>query len=336
MAQRTVSIQIPLDAAPGDTPSFVVGGNELELTIPDCSFPGDVLEIQLGDDETAKDNDDKEDQDIVTRVPLDNDKALVLHHGVPADKYTWKATSEDDDGTHAMAWPAGLELAKFMCFEKNAHISSVLELGSGLGVVGLALAAKSIANSSKTIVVLTDVSSAMPLLNYNVQQNQHLIPSNVTVQTQELNWKNDASAAACVKKYDLIVGSDLLYNTCMIPSLVATLKSCMSSRVLIAVRWRKPDLERRFFQDTSDFVDWNLVGASRCCHCCCSLSWNEYGNPTMDVSNQYFRQTMVAIRGNLRSLAEISESDVKEMTEQEYYQWEQAQIQIYEGIRRKT
>jgi hypothetical protein len=166
----------------------------------------------------------------------------------------------------------------------------------------------------------------MPLLDNNVHQNQHLIPSNVTVQTQELNWKNDTTVCA---KYDLIVGSDLLYNTCMIPSLVATLKRYVSSRVLIAVRWRKPDLERRFFQDTSDFVEWNLVGSK------CSLSWNDYGNPTKEASNQYFMQTMVAVRGSLKSLSEISESDMNDMTEQEYHQWEQAQIQIYEGVRRE-
>lgn len=320
MAQHTVSIQIPRDATPGDTLSFVVGGNELELTVPQGSLPGDVLEIQVGDD-TAEDNDDKEEQEEITRVPLDNDKTLVLHHCAPAD-YAMKET--DADGTHAMAWPAGLELANFVCSEKNAPIKSILELGSGLGVVGLALAAKS--TTSKTIV-LTDLSSAMPLLDYNVQQNQHLIPSNVTVQTQELNWEDDTSA--CVK-YDLIVGSDLLYNTCLIPSLVATLQRYMSSRVVIAVRWRKPDLERRFFQDTNDFVEWNLVGSK------CSLSWNDYGNPTTDASNQYFMQTMVAVRGNLRSLSEISESDTNDMTEHEYRQWEQAQIQIYEGVRRKT
>lgn len=345
MTQRTVSIQIPLDATPGDMLSFVVGGNELELTIPEGSLPGDVLEIQLAKDETGENNDDKEETDIITRVPLDDDKTLVLHHFVPADNHSGNdetdiADDYDDDGTHAMAWPAGLELAKFICFEKqNAQIiSSVLELGSGLGVVGLALAAKlsTTTTCSKTrTIVLTDVSSAMPLLNYNVQQNQHLIPSNVTVQTREFNWENDANAAAYVNnKYDLIVGSDLLYNTCMIPSLVATLQRCMSSRVLIGVRWRKPDLERCFFQDTSNFVDWTLVESSS--KCCCSLSWKEYGNPTKVVSNQYFRQTMVAVRGTLKSLAEISESDINDMTEQEYYQWEQTQIQIYEGVRRKN
>ena len=352
MTQRIVSIQIPLDATPGDMLSFVVGGNELELTIPEGSLPGDVLEIQLGNDETGEDKDDKEENDIITRVPLDDDKTLVLHHCVPADYHSWNDETDiaddddydDDDGTHAMAWPAGLELAKFICFEKsNTQISSVLELGSGLGVVGLALAAKlstTTTTSSKTItIVLTDVSSAMPLLNYNVQQNQHLIPSNVTVQTRELNWNNDMNAdAACVNnKYDLIVGSDLLYNTCMIPSLVATLQRCMSNHIWIAVRWRKPDLERCFFQDTSNFVDWTLVessSSSKCC--CCSLSWKEYGNPTKDVSNQYFRQTMVAVRGTLKSLAEISESDSNDMTEQEYYQWEQTQIQIYKGVRRKN
>jgi predicted nicotinamide N-methyase len=317
-----------------------VGGNELELSVPEGSAPGDVLEIQVG--ETAEPHDDGETEEettiTTTRVPLDNEKTLVLHHCPPADDddddHETLLKDDDADGTHAMAWPAGLQLVKFMLGikeEECAQIQHVLELGSGLGVVGLALAAKS------TIcrrIVLTDCASAMPLLQYNVQQNRDLIPSTMTVETRALNWQDtnihDDSTTAKTK-YDLIVGSDLLYNPTMIPALVFTLQKLVSGRVWIAVRWRKPQLERGFFEETSHFVEWNLVGDSNC-----SLSWKEYGDPTSQASNQYFMQTMISIQGTLKPLAEIGETDVNSMTEQEYQKWEQAQIQIYEGVKRES
>jgi predicted nicotinamide N-methyase len=322
MTQRTISIQIPQNAAPGDTLNFCVGGNELELTVPPGSAPGDILEIQVG--ETTQDDDETEE--TITRVPLDDEKTLVLHHCPPTNE---PSNDDDADGTHAMAWSAGLELVKFMSAssqEEHDHIQRVLELGSGLGVAGLALAAKS------TIcrrIVLTDRASAMPLLQYNVQQNQDLIPSTVTVETCAFNWQNDDDNASTT--YDLILGSDLLYNPTMIPALVSTLKKLVSSLVWIAVRWRKPQLERRFFEETSHFIEWNLTGHSKC-----PLSWKEYGDPTSEASNQYFMQSMISIQGTLKPLAEISEEDTNSMTEPEYQQWELAQIQIYEGVKREN
>ena len=131
---RTISIQIPEDAAPGDTLTFTVDGAELELTVPEACLPGHVLEIQVG----GKKDTDFEDESV-TRVALNNDTTLVLHHCCDP--------RNDVDGTHAMAWPAGEELARQLVSSSNnvltqfASCRSVLELGSGLGLVGLALAA---------------------------------------------------------------------------------------------------------------------------------------------------------------------------------------------------
>lgn len=331
--RRTVSLQIPEDAVPGDTLSFVVDGTELQLIVPDGASTGQVLEIQVGGGSDAAE--EQELNEEVTRIPLYNNKELVLHHQVPsAEKDSQKSEGSDDaDGTNAMAWPAGLELVKCLCSrETETYIhecETVLELGSGLGLVGLALAA--VSDTKKTFshktIVLSDCASAMPLLQYNVERNQHLY-TNVTIQTQELNWNKEDTTAM---KYDLIIGSDLLYNVNMIPALVSTLKRHAKRRILIAVRWRKPNLERTFFQDSTSFINWKLVSIDSN-----SLSWKEYGSPSNETSNAFFLQTMVAVKGALKPLANISESDTSNMMKEEHEAWERLQIQVYEGTVKKT
>ena len=324
---RTVSLQIPSDAMPGDTLTFTVDGTELELAVPDRANAGQVLQIQVvcGAPQHAP------DEEEVTRVAInDNDTMLVLHHCIPAND---NDKNSDADGTHAMAWPAGLELAKCLSSlpsdtkEYIRQCETVLELGSGTGLVGLALAAnKDYSCLSKTIL-LSDCSSAMPLLKYNVQKNQHLLSPNVHIETQELNWGDNKDQD--ITKYDLIVGSDLLYNAKMIPSLVSTLKKLRAkSRVLLATRWRKPNLERQFFQDSSDFIEWKLLSLPSST---CTLSWEAYGDAQNQLSNQFFMQTMVAVQGTLKRLANITESDMSNMTNEEHEAWERLQIQIYEG-----
>ena len=166
----------------------------------------------------------------------------------------------------------------------------------------------------------------MKLLDYNVEQNKHLVPSNVTVQTRELTWTEGDTDNDTV--YDLIVGSDLLYNITMIPALVSTLLRHLGpdTSILWAVRWRKPHLERQFFQDTSNMVEWKILGTNSC-----TLSWQDYGNPDCEASNSYMMQTMVSVGTMLKPLAEITEADTNEMTKEEHHAWERAQIQIYQG-----
>lgn len=350
--RRTVSLQIPPNAVPGDTLSFVVDESELELTLPEGVCAGEILEIQVGDggEEAAaeQDNDNAGEEQQVTHVPLQDEKILLLHHVAPESGEETKNSNKsdaNDDGTHAMAWPAGQELVKSLCgsslFPSDVEtyvreFETVLELGSGLGLVGLALAATTTKLVSspprQRTIVLSDCQSALPLLKYNVQQNQHLIPQNVSVQVQELHWDNrPTNENVTQQKYDLIIGSDLLYNVDMIPALVSTLKHHANKRVLLAVRWRKPTLEKCFFENSSDFIDWKLLVPLRNEAGSCTLSWKAYGDPTNDASNAFFLQTMVAVKGTLKPLADITEEDTSSMSEEEHAAWERLQIQVYEG-----
>lgn len=320
---RTLTLRVPDDAEEGDTLTFVVNGQELEVPVPFGTKPGDVLEIQL-------DNNERQDgeNDLITMVDLGGGRMLELNSELPndvADKHENDEDINDDecDGTYALPWAAGFEITRRLneiTFEVQPK--RVLELGSGLGLVGMAYAIKQLGKDG--IMVLTDLPSAMPLLRYNLEQNKEILPSSVHART--LQWREE-SAPPSEPPYDCIIGSDLLYNVQTISALVATIRRLLHPTkgiMLLAARWRKPELEREFFRRSG--LEWSLLPSSTC-----QLSWEEWGNPSVQASNLYFQQTMVSIQGKPKALADITEDETRNLTTQEFEAWEQAHIQIYLG-----
>jgi hypothetical protein len=136
-----------------------------------------------------------------------------------------------------------------------------------------------------------------------------------------------------------------------------------NGRVLLAVRWRKPQLERAFFEETTSRlgITWTNAAAadlfnpsptaatatatikkkSHYVLPLCDLDWRDFGNPASPASNRYLQQTMISIQQQglsssspqLKPLASITEQDTAAMTELEYEMWERAFIQVYIGAR---
>ena len=254
----------------------------------------------------------------------------------------------------------------------------VLELGSGVGGLGMALAAstQAIAASHPLQVTLTDCEAALPLLQYNVQHNirNHLfdnngdassltrtsrittdsttptttfaatttttsplsIPSDVRVDCQTLDWATNPPSSL-YNQCDLIVTSDILYNPTSIPALVETVgrlwkRDSKAATLLWIVRWRKPDLERDFFQRTRDElqVEWTLVSTPKFP---CPLDWTQVGDPNCPASNQYFGQDIqLSLHHDLYVLADITPEMVEQMTNHQHDAWERAHIQVYRGV----
>lgn len=322
---RTITIQVPETADEGDTLTFVVNGQELEVPVPVGSKPGDVLEIQVADNERQDDDDD-----LITKVDLGSGILLELNSEIPKDGAAEESADFDDDdvddecdGTHALPWAAGFEIVRRLNEIKfEVQPKRVLELGSGLGLFGMAFAIKQLGKDAS--LMLTDMPAAMPLLLYNLERNKHILPS--TVRARSLIWREE-SAPPTEPPYDCIIGSDLLYNVKAIPALVATVRRLLHptrGTVVLAVRWRKPELEREFFRNSD--LEWTVLSSSSC-----QLVWEEWGNPCVDASNLYFRQTMVSIQGTPKALADITEEDTKTLSILEFEAWEQAHIQLYVG-----
>lgn len=317
---QSVSIQIPQDAEPGDVLTFVVHETELELEIPFGSKGGDVLEIQLAAGPAGQADATSEDV-----LELCNGSKLQFRNSLPSG-------GGEHDGTHRMPWPCGRALALQRGFPSLVpSVDRVLELGSGLGVLGLTYAAS--LRDHAAIIDLSDCAAATPLLEYNVEENRHVMSDKIQVRTRVLEWSEDNPREE-TEHFPLILGSDLLYNVKSIPALVATVKRYLEPEngcILFAVRWRKPVEEREFFRRTEQFgIQWTLSDSDHACR----LGWREFGNPDCEASNLYFSQTMVSSgAGQPKSIGSITESDVEAMTEEEHQAWERTFIQSYVGVR---
>ena len=81
-----------------------------------------------------------------------------------------KIEQEGQVGIGGMVWDASLILAKFLYCNKSivfSKISSVLEVGSGTGICGLACALM----EPKLKVTLSDLRSHLPLIQTNIDIN---------------------------------------------------------------------------------------------------------------------------------------------------------------------
>jgi predicted nicotinamide N-methyase len=386
-----ITIQVPPNVEAGiDTLTFEYGGNELEIIVPPGSVAGDFLQIQVGgvdesdgervnNDETTDAVDTEEGSSGLISMPLGDGGILHIYDSINNNQTIMASSNNDDgeDGTNRMIWAAGRVLAQALTSSfglqllndllltpysaANATIDQLncLELGSGLGVCGLALAhaLNSIGRESDNSllehsiianILLTDRGEdTVQLLRKNIQSNHPANNDQDTTTTAELLvWGNTIQHKNNNKgsdtKYHIIIGSDLLYNTqeSYIPLLTTIQQHCHEEGiVLLAVRWRKPDLECQFFELAESnygllFELWNefttdtTFGGGRCP---CLLHWKEYGNPKSELLHIFLTETKVNAGGEEMSLGQVTEKDMEVMTDEEYTIFEELQIQIYVG-----
>ncbi|XP_002961392.2 protein-lysine methyltransferase METTL21C [Selaginella moellendorffii] len=157
-------------------------------------------------------------------------------------------------GLSFQVWPAASALCSFLEEKQTEWMvpgASVLELGSGPGLVGLVAARLGAAR-----VLLTDLPQAIPNLAYNAQRN---FPGDggAVIEARTLRWgvEEDVAQLAQDWSFDLIVASDVVYYDYLFQPLLQTLKWLLSSsppqerppKVLLAHirRWTK---DTKFFK----------------------------------------------------------------------------------------
>jgi len=256
----------------------------------------------------------------------------------------------DGDGTSVMVWPAGRILAETLTSNLGIEFLNdiikksdgdpirCLEVGSGLGVCGLALAhALSAVDGAKPQceVLLTDL--CVNALNENIRRNPPPSP-NVRVSAGSHTWGNALQFKT--DEFKLIIGADLIYDSKKpFGPLLSTIYQQLDREngvVVLAVRWRKPDLERCFFAQAEEkglvFELWpSFVNSEFSNRCPCKLSWEEYGNPQCEASNEYFHNRKVMVDGKLLPFSGITEVDMEKMSANEYLSFEESQIQLLTG-----
>ena len=384
-----IKLQIPSDAEEGDLLTCHYNGNDFEIPVPAGSKAGDVLQIQLAEDNDVMKSSTTTDQEecstsgkedvtgvVVEMVALHESVGVTLemYNSIPPrgqdddetgrkKEETWNPTNAD--GTNAMVWPAGRYLAECISSPTLDDLVNksmvVVELGSGLGVGGLAFAAtvsRRLAKRKRDVknvkVILTDLPPALPLLRFNVEQNKHKMSSNSSsenIMIQPFEWKNSIPSFLQEKDakggVDLVIASDLLYNTSLrtYKDLVSAIDSTLTGgsveesnkasggKIILSVRWRKPQEERIFFklmEAKGYFFDLQKA----CQPVGSDLTWQEYGDPSCTKSNEFFTYTKVKINGELKALKDIDEQDMDNMDDQEFEAFESKFLQIYIGEKR--
>jgi predicted nicotinamide N-methyase len=102
----------------------------------------------------------------------------------------------------AEIWPSSIALAEYL-WKKDIKAKKVLELGCGVGLVGITAAL------CGADVLMTDYEEdALSFAKQNIQKNFNQDKSVGNIITATLDWR----APKLIDKYDLIIGSDLLYE----------------------------------------------------------------------------------------------------------------------------
>jgi len=335
-----ISLQIPDGAEPGDSLSFEANGQNFAIEVPIASIAGEILQIQFAN--YVGENDISiEDSDVAAEKNVDDSKITIemvtgSRISIIQDLQTETPSKTLSDGTYRMLWPASRFVVKFLNtpdFSReilSSQVHSVMELGAGHGMLGMAFIniASSFNTTDKVVkLVLTDVEEALPQLDANIRMNRQVFGKRVDVTTLPLKWHSQPIHQTS-SNLDFILGSDLLYNCSVIPDLVATIRrlACKltPTKILFSIRWRKPSEERSFFILLSDIIDWKLV------HGNCSLDYRFYGNGSFE-SNKYFSQSMVSIKGKIVPLSSIDEKSCEQMNANEFERFEELQTQIYLG-----
>lgn len=129
------------------------------------------------------------------------------------------------------------------------ELINVIELGSGCGLVGIALATL----RHKCHILLTDLPDAMDILDYNISRSKPALESKI--EHRVLDWSEPLPATITEQQYDLILVSECIYNENSIPALGKTLSALAAQSpaaiVVLATKIRHFS-ERVFFDIMSD------------------------------------------------------------------------------------
>lgn len=152
-----------------------------------------------------------------------------------------------EHGIGAVVWNCGRTMCSLMHRLPECTGGSfspglcVLELGSGTGIVGMACALRGAS------VTMTDLPDNLDLARANARAND------VDVIVEELEWGSESTFTQ--SQFDLVIGSDCLYDANALPSLLKTLVAVThaDSVVYLAYKVRVVGRERPFFEEASSY-----------------------------------------------------------------------------------
>ncbi|XP_020229570.1 protein-lysine methyltransferase METTL21D [Cajanus cajan] len=186
---------------------------------------------------------------------------LLLTHPLPSIQSTLTIRQLPSEGLSFQLWPAATALVSLLD-RRRAHPPSsplsaafhgrrsILELGSGTGIVGIVAAA-----TLGATVTLTDLPHVVPNLQFNADANAQAVgPTGGSLRVAPLRWGHADDVAAIGREFDLIVASDVVYHDHLYEPLLETLRLMMVGRsegkkiVFVMAHMRRWKKESAFFK----------------------------------------------------------------------------------------
>jgi predicted nicotinamide N-methyase len=161
-------------------------------------------------------------------------------------------------GTPGKIWDSAIvmtDILKSIFNAKPCHFSGkrILDLSAGTGYIGLSFAQlyQQHTVESPPHITLTDLPEALQLIRENQSLNN--IQSTPYLNIEPLSWgnKKDVEAILARGKLDIVIASDVLYNTAHFAKLVSTLRDLCDKHTRIYLCYKQRGLtieeERSFF-----------------------------------------------------------------------------------------
>ena len=148
-----------------------------------------------------------------------------------------QSTKAVDGDTGRAVWDAAVLMA--LMFDQRSELvrgKTVLELGSGLGLCGIAAVA-----AGATKAILTDLEYILPTTVTNVERNQ----CSSRVEVSALDWRQPESARIGWASVDMVIASDTIWLEALVDPFVGTLQFISQNQpevVVLLANQRRSDL----------------------------------------------------------------------------------------------
>lgn len=179
------------------------------------------------------------------------------------------------DGCGGQLWPAGMNLARYMLkYQPDLRGKSVIEIGAGGGLVGLAVASGCLIDDQRKLL-LTDQIPMLSLMQRNIELNN--LENKVCALVYDWGSDMPSDAASVIRgnseqstQYpDIVLAADCVYFEPAFPLLLKTLTDLIGPNTICYFCFKKRrKADMRFIRDmTKTFtvtdIDYEWIDESR-------------------------------------------------------------------------
>lgn len=154
------------------------------------------------------------------------------------------------EGCGGQLWPAGMVLSKYMLtyHKKQLHGKSMIEIGAGGGLVGLAIALGCELGQTKDKILITDQEPMFALMQKNIALND--LSEKVEARVYDWGTKAPIFPSTSSSTPDVVLAADCVYFEPAFPLLLQTLQDLVGPNTVCYFCFKKRrKADMRFIKD---------------------------------------------------------------------------------------